>query len=369
MVRVAHTADWHLASQGAKLDPETGLNARLLDRYRCARFVIEDALKREADLIVHCGDAFDRPRPTPTEVRLCREALRPALEGRVPIVMLKGNHDDVRSPSEKHALDLLRDTPGLVIVDRPGLLNVWGGTQDVVVEPPEVATPDGRDLILQIACLPWPNKQLLLADEANRNLEPGALKLLVREKMMDVARGLAAQRIEGVPAILAGHFSVDMAEAGAQNRLMMLGGEWTLNLHELAALGFDAILLGHIHRGQAWRDLEPMVAYCGSPEAVSFGEEGETKGYALWRIPEGAVGVEMEPVKTPYRRLVTSPTVPSSACACRRQWRINSVAWSRRWRPPARSRCGSRSSGQRRCGAARRPSRTRCRSTRPSVPG
>lgn len=302
MVTVGHTADWHLAAQGAKLDPETGLNARLMDRYRCARFVIEDALRREADLIVHCGDAFDRPRPTPTEVRLFRDAVMPALVNGIPMVLLLGNHDMPRSPVEKHALDLVRDMPRLRVVDRPCLLNVWSGPEGVIVDPLEMATPDGRDLVMHIACLPWPNKQLLLASEENRNLEPGALNLLVRERMMDVARGLAAQRIEGVPTILAGHFSVDMAEAGAQNRLMMLGGEWTLNLHELAALGFDAILLGHIHKPQMLHS-DPPVAYSGSPEACTFGEEGEAKLYHLVEISDQ--GVLVEPIATPYRRLVT----------------------------------------------------------------
>jgi exonuclease SbcD len=306
-MRCVHTADWHLSCQRSKLDPETSLNARLIDFYRCARFTIEDGLQRGAQLVLHAGDAFHGCRPSPTEVRLSREAFRPALEAGVPVVLLLGNHDAPRSPAEKHALDLVRDTAGLIVVDRPQLLNVWQGPDGVVVEPVDVATPDGRDLVMQVACLPWPNKQLLLADEENRKLDPGQLNELMREKMMDCLCGLAAQLIPCVPAVLLGHFSVDVAQAGGQNRLMMLGGEWTLNVHDLAGLPFDAAMLGHIHRRQVLHE-SAWIGYCGSPECVTFGEEADgDKGYYLHEIGVGDVGTRhsTEFVPTPYRRFVT----------------------------------------------------------------
>ena len=307
---IAHTADWHLSSQRSRLDPETGLNARLIDFYRCARFTVEDGVARGAQLVVHAGDVFNGCRPTPTEVWLAKQAFAPALEAGVPVVVVKGNHDDVRAPAEKHALDLLRDTQGITVVDRPALLNVWRGPftdslAAVKVEPPEMSPADGGKLEMQLACLPYPNKQLLLADEEHRKLEPGLLNQVVREKMMAVAAGLAAQRIEGVPCVMLGHFSVDLAQAGGQNRLMMLGGEWTLNLHELQALDFDAILLGHIHKPQEWADANGRwVAYCGSAEAVAFGEEGEQKRYLLWDATDAGEWW-CESVPTPHRRFMT----------------------------------------------------------------
>ena len=309
-MKFVHAADWHLSAQRSKLDAETGLNARLMDFYRCARFAVEDGVKRGAQLILHAGDVFNGCRPTPTEVWLAKQAFAPALEAGVPVVVVKGNHDDVRAPAEKHALDLLRDTQGITVVDRPALLNVWRGPftdslAAVKVEPPEMSPADGGKLEMQLACLPYPNKQLLLADEEHRKLEPGLLNQVVREKMMAVAAGLAAQRIEGVPCLLLGHFSVDLAQAGGQNRLMMLGGEWTLNVHDLAALPFCYFALGHIHKPQrVWFDERRSMVYCGSPEAVAFGEEGEEKGYVLVCIErDGAADFEW--VSTPYRRFVT----------------------------------------------------------------
>ncbi len=289
---LAHTADQHLAATGAALDPETGLNARLIDRYRCTRFVVEDSVKRGAQLILSAGDLFNSPKPNPTERRLAIEALQPAINAGVPIVLLLGNHEMSRSPLDKHALDTMREVEGVTVVDRPCLLNVWehrcfedghfSGDYFYSVEPLDMSPADGGDLVLQIACIPFPNASLLLRDEEARKLEPGERNLLIREKMIDVARGLAAQRIEGVPCVLLGHFSVDVASAN--DRLMMLGGDFTLNLQELATLSFDSVCLGHIHRRQVLSE-EPWIGYCGSPECCSMGEESDgDKGYYLHEI-------------------------------------------------------------------------------------
>jgi len=224
-------------------------------------------------------------------------------------VAIKGNHDDVRNLAECHALDLLQELPGLMVVDRPCLLNVWvtreGGT--VTVWPPEAVNLVGgdgpipsSDIACQLACIPWPNKALLLADEENRRLSPTDLNLLVREKMMAVARGLADQRIEGLPCVLLIHCAFDTAEAGKQNTLAMLSSEWTLNIHEVASLGFDPVCAGHYHRRQVLNE-EPWVGYCGSPEACSFAEETDgDKGYYLHTL-----GAEPEFVSSPFRRLLT----------------------------------------------------------------
>jgi len=218
----------------------------------------------------------------------------------VPVVLLLGNHDAPRSPVERHALDLLRETKGLAVIDQPTLLHF----QHLETEQRDFlrsCTAEQADL--QVACLPWPNKQLLLASEENRKLDPGQLNELMREKMMDCLRGLAAQLTPDIPALLLGHFSVDLAQAGGQNRLMMLGGEWTLNAHEIAALPFCYFALGHIHKPQMVDGL-PHVWYCGSPEAVTFGEEGEDKGYLLVALERDGIG-DVKRIGTPYRRFVT----------------------------------------------------------------
>jgi len=306
-VKICHTADWHLGNARSRIDPETGLNARLMDFYRCARFTIEDSIARGAELILHAGDVFNSPRPSPTERRLALEAFNPALIAHVPVIAIVGNHDMPRSPSERHALDSLKPAryfdSNLYIVDRPLIYNIFrlGDRIGVALRgvPYEPAT-----LELQIACLPWPNASLLLADGAARKLEPGERNLLVRGKLMDILNGLAADLRPGIPSILLAHCSLDVAAAGAQDRLMMLGGEWTLNAAEIASLGFTYVALGHIHKPQCVAG--GVVYYSGSPEACNHGEEGEAKSYLLIDIPPNdPEGIEIEQVPTPFRTFLT----------------------------------------------------------------
>jgi exonuclease SbcD len=274
-----------LAPARNRLNPESGLNARLLDFYRCAKFTIEDGIARGAELILHAGDAFSTPRPTPTERRLFLDAIRPAQDRAIPIVLLLGNHEAPKSPSERNALDLVRETPGLTVVDRPCVLDVavGFGPDELVIVSREMHRDDVE---LQIACLPWPMTSLLLRDEETRKLSPGDRNLLIREKVMDVLHGLAAELRPGIPSVLLAHVSLDMAAAGAGDRLLLLGGDWTLSAAAVARLGFDLVCLGHIHRRQVLSD-HPWMGYCGSPEAVSFGEEGDgDKGYFLHQIGE-----------------------------------------------------------------------------------
>ncbi len=296
MLRIAATGDWHLGPGRQKLDAPTGLNAALLDRARVGKWVIEDAIERGAQIIVHAGDLFHGCAPRPTEVRLAKDALAPAFEAAVPVVMLCGNHDSPRNGSELHALDLLRDMDGLHIVDRPCLLDVCEHGEGHVVCRTLSEEHYGASVALQIAALPWPQTSRLLADAEVRSLDPAARNLLVREKLVDVLRGLAAQRLPDVPCLLLAHAGIDTATMGTTNTLAMISGEWTLNVHEVAALGFDVVFLGHYHKPQ---DLGHDIVYVGSPEAVGAGEEGEEKRYLLWESHN------WESIPTPYRRFMT----------------------------------------------------------------
>lgn len=311
-MKLITTADWHLSPSRNRIDAEAGLNAGLMHTANACRFVIEDGIRRGGQILLHAGDLFDGCRPTPTEVFLARRALAPAVAVNMPMVLLLGNHDMPRNPHERHALDLVRDIPGVTVVDTPKMLYVYerfweddperAATLSVETAPPPERYPGE---VVQIACLPYPNGQLLLADERYRGIDAGERNLLIRDKLMDCARGLAAQRIDGVPSVLLAHGSVDTATAGAQNRLMMLGGDWTLNVHELDALGFDAVVLGHIHKPQPLMISDRrIIYYTGSVDTCDFGEQDESKEYQLMDLQADGVAA-VDQIATPYRSHLT----------------------------------------------------------------
>jgi DNA repair exonuclease SbcCD nuclease subunit len=79
------------------------------------------------------------------------------------------------------------------------------------------------------------------------------------------------------------------------------GKHWTeiageignINLVDLKALNFQAVLLGHYH-GQT--DLGQNIWYPGSPECYNFGEADQTKGYLIWEITDKGIVMQICPI-------------------------------------------------------------------------
>ena len=292
-MQLGATADWHLAPSGGKLDPETGLNARLMDRYRCAEWCIADMVKRGVDLILVAGDIFDSAEPTPTERWLALGAMKSAVEAGIPVLVLGGNHELAKSTAEQSATDLLNPLRSLIVADQPSIYRCDGERWA------KLLPGDGRRWVelvwpsagakIQVACAPYPNKQQLLAFRPD--LSVLGTEAAMREGMTDVIRGLAAQLEPGIPSILLGHFGVDLAKAGSESRMMVaLGAEWTLNAHELAGMGFELICLGHVHKRQLVvedRAGRSAMFYAGSPCQMDHGEEGDACGYLLHEFEDG----------------------------------------------------------------------------------
>lgn len=293
-MRIALIADAHLATgKASRLDPEMGLDQTLCDRYRAFEWCFRDAAER-ADLILVAGDTFDSQNPTTTERWLALQALQPAIHEGKRVVILTGNHEMGKAAAERDATDHLANADHQVWVfgkeqmigdDRRPWLEVHANAAFLIPCRKPV-----NDADLYVARCPWPNRQQLLASRPD--LTPMGAEAAIREAMMDVLRGLAADRLPGVPSILLGHFSVDLAEAGSESRMMGLGSEWTLGAYDVAGLGFDAALLGHIHCPQQVAGL-PMW-YAGSPCEMDFGERDQQHGYWLFDLNDTLGGLRRD---------------------------------------------------------------------------
>jgi exonuclease SbcD len=258
---VAAFADAHVGNYGAKLDPETGLNARLIDCVVSLRFVREDAKARGAGLLLFAGDMFRSPtaKPTPTELVFAARAMR----GPLPIIAIDGNHDVPRSIGEVTALAPLGNSAWLEMV-APHFEVRRVGEQDI-----------------QLAYLPWPNRSALAATLPDyQRLSPADADRLIAAHLESILRGLAAQVDPSMPSILLAHISIDSAEVGAE-RQIMAGKDITIPLSAIPQ-EFTFAVLGHVHKPQDFAAQgRPNVFYCGSTERVDFGEETEEKSYVL----------------------------------------------------------------------------------------
>jgi exonuclease SbcD len=140
---------------------------------------------------------------------------------------------------------------------------------------------------IQVATVPYPIRQRLLANEEHKDKTIAELDTLTQQLVAENIQALAQQVDPAIPAVLTGHFSVSDAKFGSE-RSVMLGRDVVVFKSDLADPVWDYVALGHIHRHQELNGGQhPPIVYCGSLERIDFGEEKETKGFVIADVRRG----------------------------------------------------------------------------------
>lgn len=268
-----HFADLHIGVESyGKLDPETGLNRRVVDFLQRLDDVVEYAITHEAGAVLFAGDAFRTRDPEPTYLREFARRLRRLSQANIPLVLLAGNHDIPAMEQRATSLDIFQalDIPGMTVARKPGVHRL----------PTRYGT-------LQVVTLPYPVRQRLLRQEAYRHK---SIEELDREVTHILTQRLTALRAEcdpQLPTVLLAHVSVEQAYRGSE-RSIMVGRDVTLPRSALEDAAWDYVALGHIHRHQDVNEGQtPPMVYAGSLERVDFGEEGQPKGFCWVEVERG----------------------------------------------------------------------------------
>lgn len=254
MSRLLATGDWHVG-KGRALHP-----GRLAEQEDAVRGILEAARAEQVDGILLAGDAFDKRRPDSDEMLAVE---RPLVEhrdaGGCPIIAIVGNHDLAHADV----------ACGLDVLAEAGLLKLFR-------EPGQTYVGDTA-----VTLLPWAPvsrlRALLGAEVTVDEVNQACADLLVRIAAEEKAR------VAGGPHVLLGHWSVDAAVLPSGMSVADLR-EVVLPLDGLQDLGFDAIVLSHIHRGQRLDD-DPTILYTGPPLALDFGDTQD--GYGYWLLIDG----------------------------------------------------------------------------------
>jgi len=272
-LRILHFADLHIGMENyGRLDPETGLNRRVMDFLDRLDGVVDYALEHEADAVLFAGDAFRTRTPNPTYQREFARRLRRLSDAAIPTVLLVGNHDIPVMEQRASSVDIFDAlaVPHITVASHPELLQL-----------------ETRRGILQVAAIPYPVRQRLLTREQFRRMRQEDLDRAVTEIVVGLIRQLAAQVDRELPAILMGHFSVESAHWGSE-RNIMVGRDVTVPLSTLTDPVWDYVALGHIHQHQSLNlTNDPPVVYSGSLERVDFGEEKHPKGFCWVEVERG----------------------------------------------------------------------------------
>ncbi|MDX1420173.1 MAG: exonuclease SbcCD subunit D, partial [Rubricoccaceae bacterium] len=278
---ILHCADIHLGYEThGRLDAATGLNSRLLDFKRCFDAMVARAVEESVDVFLFCGDAYRTADPTPTQQKLFAEALAPIAQAGIPIVMIVGNHDHPVSFGKASSVDIFPFLEGRAHVYATPTLD-------------RIETASGP---LQLVALPWPIRSKILSKDEHRKKTPTEIRDLIEALYADFVAQAATELDPSLPAVLAGHLSVQGAELGGSERASLIAHEPKWTVGQLAQPGLDYVALGHIHKFQDRnrdafeRGEGPPVVYASSIERISFKEHDADKGFVLVDIeatPEG----------------------------------------------------------------------------------
>lgn len=281
MTRLLATGDLHIESGLSYVDD------RLADHRRTLEQIAQAAFDNDVDAILLAGDIFHRPRPTPAALTLFKRFIHAIETLGIPVIAIHGNlsHDIENG-------------------DRPSALELFASDYVHVARRPEMVKGPGD---VAICCLPSvPVHRLVAARDGGDRQEvyEDAAEMLLR-----IAAELRAEAPEGWPAVLLAHFAISGAALPSGLPTDTLN-EPVLPLAGLEALGFDAIVAGHIHKPQelATVPTEPMcpIIYTGSPLCLSFGEAHVDHGVWLLEMGDERLGTH-RPEFIPFdgRRFIT----------------------------------------------------------------
>lgn len=249
-MKLLHTADLHIGmSNYSKLDPETGLDSRLLDFFNTFDLMINTAISENVDAFLLAGDAYKTRDPSPTQQKGFGERIKRLSKAGIPVILVVGNHDTPNAEGKANTLDIY----SALEID-----NVW------VSRKPEFLKIPTKSGILQVITAPWLHKS---------DFKDLGEKLLSFYEKIDVSS----------PAVIVGHLEVEGSSMGSEKGLA-IGNDVTVPLSLLTDRKLSYVALGHIHKHQILSN-NPPVVYSGSPERIDFGEAKEEKGFIMIDIP------------------------------------------------------------------------------------
>ena len=110
--KVAFFADTHIGyAARCRVNPENGINERVLDGYKGLRETVTDIINNEVDVVIQGGDLFHRSHPNITDVVWTRQQLERFHQAGIPFYGNTGNHDFAHERGKYSATAAVHD-PG-----------------------------------------------------------------------------------------------------------------------------------------------------------------------------------------------------------------------------------------------------------------
>ena len=297
MIRILHTADWHLGQTFFGYD-RTQEHEHFLD------WLAGVLTKNKIDVLIVAGDVFDVSNPSAASQRMFYRFIhRVTTENpRLQLVVVAGNHDSaarLESP-----LPLLQE----MRTEIKGIVRKQNGKIDYEHLLVELKNAAGE---VEALCLAVPflrqGDYPVVETEGNPYAEGG------KELYARLLKYALKKRTDGQALVAVGHLLAtgsEIAEKDHSERIIIGGLESVSPESFPEQIVYTA--LGHIHKAQRVSGRE-NIRYAGSPLPMSFAEKHYHHGVVKVTLDEGWA-VEIEKLEyTPLVRLLSIPATEAAA--------------------------------------------------------
>ena len=293
MIRILHTADWHLGQTFFGYD-RTGEYEVFLN------WLAEEIRQKEIDALIIAGDVFDVSNPSAASQSMYYQfiyrvtAENPYLQ----IVIVAGNHDSAaRLEAPLPLLQAMRtEVRGVV-------RKLEGGEIDYDHLTVELKNRKGE---VELLCMAVPF--LRQGDYPAVQTEGNPYAEGVRELYAQLLQRLWKRRTENQAILAIGHLQAtgsEIAEKDYSERTVIGGLECVSPEAFSEQIAYTA--LGHIHKAQRVSGRE-NVRYAGSPIPMSFAEKHYHHGVVMVTF-DGGCAVDIERLECP--KLIPLLSVPN----------------------------------------------------------
>ena len=284
MIRVLHTADWHVGQtlRGFSREYE---HRKVFERLE------EIVVERNVDALIIAGDVFDSQNPSGEAQQLFYNALvrLSRAQPRMTTMIVAGNHDAAgRLEAPRPLLEAFK-------IRVVGNVRRHEGRIDAARHLVPIADAKGA-VAAHILAVSYPTAACLpnltrLDGESGSPVVAGVRSLYA--ELLDTLRG----QMDSLPFVLTGHLHVaGGTESEGAERRILVGGQHAVP-HDVFPTEASYVALGHLHKAQAvGRD---TVRYSGSLIPLSATEQPYAHGVTLVSLDGAQVTSEHIPVDRP----------------------------------------------------------------------
>jgi len=263
MIKVLHTADWHLGKRLEQCE-RTDEHQHFLD------WLVETLSVQKVDVLIVAGDIFDTGNPSNTALKQYYNFLWKASETCCRnVIIIGGNHDSVAT------LDAPKELLRIFNV------HVVGGVPDQCEEQIITIKNNQEKIELVVCAVPFLRDKDLrrsIAGESTAEQE-SRLKQGISDHYHQFKKHIGIYKENNIPVIATGHLYTSGGASSDSENEIYVGNLGRISGDQFPA-EFDYVALGHLHRPQLVNKMD-HIRYSGSPIPLSFSEAGDCKVIVL----------------------------------------------------------------------------------------